>query len=429
MKVAMVLRVLSALAILVIAPQGASARTFLVVPGQSIQAVIDSSASGDTVSVAAGAYTECLDLKGKNILLAGAGPGMTILTGAPGDAVVTFRSAETNACVLTGFTITGGEGRSFPSYRVGGGIYIEDAEPTIEGNEIRGNGTSPSGGVSAWAGGGIYCDGDPYGVGWSPVIEGNIIADNHAQVNGGGVYVWLNMSAMIQNNHFTENTTVEGDGGAIAVLVNSGTQTIQRNIIDHNVAGDHGGGIYLASASSPAPTAEVSFNLIWSNQANGESWTTLSGGGIWISGVNSHVFRNTIVGSVASKGGAIAVRNNVPCIIDRNILAFSTSPTNQACELWCDSPTGVVRTGNILWGEPWYPDPACGACESGFTEAGNAHADPRLCDWQSGDMSIASDSPAARDGVAYAGAGEVRAGCLTAVERVTWGRVKAMYGH
>jgi hypothetical protein len=123
MKVAMVLRALSVLAILGISPQGASARTFLVVPGQSIQAAIDSSASGDTVSVAAGAYTESLDLKGKNILLAGAGPGLTILTGAPGDAVVTFQSGETNACTLTGFTITGGEGHPFPTYRLGGGLY------------------------------------------------------------------------------------------------------------------------------------------------------------------------------------------------------------------------------------------------------------------------------------------------------------------
>jgi hypothetical protein len=249
------------------------------------------------------------------------------------------------------------------------------------------------------------------------------VIGNRSQVNGGGLYLVGHVSARVEDNQFTENSTVEGDGGAIAALVYRGDQTILRNVLDHNIAGDHGGGIYLASASSPAPTAEVSFNLIWSNQGKGTSTITHTGGGIFVSGVQTDVFRNTIVDNSGMWGGGIAVGKSTPVALERNIIAYSTGT-----ELNCIGPTQVVATDNVFWQDPYNPHPADGACREMVYTTGNVNLDPRLCDWQSGDTSIAADSPAAQDGVAYAGAGEVRAGCLTVVERVTWGRVKAMYG-
>ncbi|NOY25363.1 MAG: hypothetical protein GXP62_05775 [Oligoflexia bacterium] len=48
----------------------------------AIQDAIDAATSGDTISVAGGTYTECIDFAGKNLTIAGAGSSSTTLNGA-----------------------------------------------------------------------------------------------------------------------------------------------------------------------------------------------------------------------------------------------------------------------------------------------------------------------------------------------------------
>src|SRR5262245_27203671 len=101
----------------IIAFSGASARTWIIKPDgfldpPSIQAGIDSSSSGDTVLVAPGTYYEAINFRGKNITVrSSVGPAQTTIdaTGT-GSRVVTFSSNEHRAAVISGFTLTGGDG-------------------------------------------------------------------------------------------------------------------------------------------------------------------------------------------------------------------------------------------------------------------------------------------------------------------------------
>lgn len=167
---------------------------------------------------------------------------------------------------------------------------------------------------------------------------------------------------------------------------------------------------------------------MWANEALGISPYVLGGGGVYLTNIGGQVTKNTIIGNSGRYGGGVAIFDDTACTLDRNIIAFSKSPTPlvQACELYCNETFTFAGSENVFW-PVGGGSASCNDCSGLALGSGNVVADPRLCDWQSGDTSIAADSPAARDGVAYAGAGEVRAGCLTAVERVTWGRLKARY--
>lgn len=50
-------------------------------PFTTIGAAITTASSGDTIGVAAGTWSECLDTAGKNLTIVGAGAASTILTG------------------------------------------------------------------------------------------------------------------------------------------------------------------------------------------------------------------------------------------------------------------------------------------------------------------------------------------------------------
>ena len=87
----------------------------------SIQSAIDAAENGDTVIVEPNTYYENIDFLGKAISLTSTDPcddqvvAATIIDGSyPDDpnfgSVVTFNSTETNASILTGFTIRGGTG-------------------------------------------------------------------------------------------------------------------------------------------------------------------------------------------------------------------------------------------------------------------------------------------------------------------------------
>jgi len=116
---------------------------------------------------------------------------------------------------------------------VNSGIYCEYSSPFIHKNLIINNLASDDGGgiycywgaspkiyenkiiynVSGWRGGGIYC-----GVS-SPIIKGNIIANNIAHQDflfwgkGGGIYVSVVSSPTITGNIISNNTSDENGGG------------------------------------------------------------------------------------------------------------------------------------------------------------------------------------------------------------------------
>lgn len=277
---------LSIAVILVVCRNPAHGRTWVIQPdglgdAPSIGAAVDSSASGDSVLLAAGTYTgdgnREIDYLGKAIVVASiSGPALTIVDCERQGRGFYFRNGEDASAVLSGITLVRAEGP-----KSGGGIVCSGASPTIAdswfidavadggggaifciefssplilGNRFIGN--------SAFSGGAIWC-----GNGSSPVIEGNVFAQNNASGSGGAIFCAAFAAATIRSNTFSENSAT-AQGGAI--YLRDSSPLIERNIIAFSVDGE---GIVCILASAPT----LRCNNIFGN-ADGDALCGMDGG-------------------------------------------------------------------------------------------------------------------------------------------------------
>ncbi|MCU0342324.1 MAG: hypothetical protein MUF28_00725 [Ignavibacterium sp.] len=127
-----------------------------LVPQQysTIQSAIDSASVNDTILVSPGIYYENICFLGKNIVVKSSGTAEnTIIDGSqPIDpnyaSVVRFTIAENNVtATLDGFTITGGSGHSVTGKKLGGGIWINNAQAVIINCIIKNNTATQGGGI------------------------------------------------------------------------------------------------------------------------------------------------------------------------------------------------------------------------------------------------------------------------------------------
>ncbi len=207
-------------------------------PYHSIQYAIGQSSTiaGDTVLVMPGRYLENLDYLGKGITVASMyGHLDTIIDGSASstpESCVRFVSGEGRTAVLAGFTLTGGTGHDWTAYTLGGGIYIEDASPTIMRNLIRDN--------AAAYGGGIWCRGSgPSGKG--SLIVNNIFVGNTAggvpsHGYGGAICCDEDVQSEIYHNTIYGNQA-SIEGGGISFLRSRNQTVVENNIIWANTGG------------------------------------------------------------------------------------------------------------------------------------------------------------------------------------------------
>ncbi|MCH8012754.1 MAG: penicillin acylase family protein [Candidatus Marinimicrobia bacterium] len=172
-------------------------------PFATIQYGIDIAVSGDTVLVQPGTYVENINFYGKNLVLGSlfmveeesAYILETVIDGDTSGSVVTFESGENFSVVLCGFTIRNGGGTEaadpmFPGSAAlfGGGIYIENASPTIRNNRISDNYLIYS---CSNRGGGIAIRGNSNPIIVNNTIRNNIVSGPCLWINyfGGGVWI------------------------------------------------------------------------------------------------------------------------------------------------------------------------------------------------------------------------------------------------
>ncbi len=178
----------------------------------TIKAALDSAMLGDTVHVAAGNYSENIELK-DGVEVVSDRTGDTIIKGKGGSNLpVVIANSVGSTTKLDGFIIADGS-----SSGIGGGIQI------------------------AWDS--------------SPIISNCIITGNIGGA-GGGIAVYLNSSPNIINCTITGNIATDFGGG---ILVWQSSPTIYNCIIINNSAGD-GGGIYVYNST---PIAD--YNDVWNN--------------------------------------------------------------------------------------------------------------------------------------------------------------------
>jgi len=309
----------------------------VTVPGDypTIQAAIDSTIYGDEIVISPGTYVENINFRGKNIILRSTYtlvPSIvagTIIDGNQAGSVVTFLGDEPPSCILSGFTITNGNGSNSALEGAGtggpygGGIFGNGTLATIQNNVITANSAKSGAGLAG-------CHG---------AIQNNTISGNSAEGSygghGGGLYF---CHGTIQNNVITSNSSTGGGpwGGVGGGLVNcDGTiqnntinnnsadtcggllgcdGTIQNNIISSNSATwAHGGGFYQCHGT-------IQNNLICGNSAQG--W----GGGLYY--CYATIRNNTICGNSGSYGGGVSRGGTIQnCILWGNTATTSGPQT------------------------------------------------------------------------------------------------------
>ena len=167
--------------------------------------------------------------------------------------------------------ITGGTGEVlFPnpdgSGRVGGGIYVENSEFTLNGGNITGNKSYQGGGIAMVDGANV-------------TITNGSVSDNTSVNNGGGIYHYgkaypdpSKASLTVSGGTISNNKAENGSGGAIfsmAMFSNSSDIKISNATIENNSSapGWTGGAIYL-SGKKGTTSLEITNSTIRGNSGN-----------------------------------------------------------------------------------------------------------------------------------------------------------------
>jgi hypothetical protein len=401
----------------------------------TINGALDASAFGDTVLVAAGVYsdvetrdvglgfpyTSCAFLKDGVVLRSVSGPAVTTIDmmHAPGpqpDVIIAF-FLDSDATAVEGFTITGvttaGHGAAvFFSNKVtfencvfrdmdagestGAGIACEGDLAIINCEFV--NCVAEAGGAIIHSGGhlelagttirscgnkGAYLLGIAGGESESAVIGGCTFLNNWSDNNSGALHIsGYDAGATVIGCHF-EGNTGDNDAGAIG-WGNEGAKTIENCLFVNNGA--------------VGPNAE--------------------GGAITISGSGTCIIRgNTFYGNYQADGtfGGATLEILTPTVFERNIISHSSGGTAIASS----GPLG--SSCNVYW---------MNAQGIGVPLSNtDLEADPLFCSPEVGDFTVQTDSPCVEPQSGTCGQiGAFPASCGTvAVERVSWGQIKALY--
>jgi len=196
---------------------------------RTIQTGIIWAAEGDTVLVKPGVYYENLRFNKKGVVLA--------------SHFIRNDTAAIRTTMLDGDSLTRGENNGSVVY------FTADADSNskVIGFTIRnGKGTKISIGIQEKInGGGIFC-----APGSTPTIARNVITQNHARDDGGGIYIY-SAAPNIFENIITQNSA-GGSGGAIECYYSIRTSP-PASLSSPRGEGVEDGGIEIMPMSNPAP--------------------------------------------------------------------------------------------------------------------------------------------------------------------------------
>ena len=251
------------------------------------------------------------------------------------------------------------------------------------------------------------------------LIDGFAIRNGSVIGRGGGFDIEYCSSITISNNTIENNTATDDWGGGIAVVMSS--VTITKNIIQNNSTNWSGGGISFYdrcsgtvsantimgnSASNGAGMIIEDSNLVVSGNAIKNNTADYEGGAVYFSDVSSSTLTNNIIsGNTAETGGGISCVSSSPTIVNCTITgntatnatgytgggilcAYNAFPIIANCILWADSPDEIYVEGTGATLAVTYSD-----IQGGYSGQGNINSDPLFVDSSNGDYHIGSGSP------------------------------------
>ena len=311
----------------------------------TLQAAIDSAASGDTVLAGPGHYTWSnqggdpvrgficfLDRKHHITFMSEDGPETTILDAEQGSRAVYVQGM--NHITFEGFSVTGGIAPAFGEY-TGGGYFNHISGDTIRNCIFTGN--------RGRYGGAIYSCGNGY-------------------------------VTLVEDCTFTGNTA-ERYGGAAALCCNSVSSVFRRCVIRGNGAGEGGGGVEHDLCPLTFEECVVAEN-------------ECSGRGGAVCGLNDAatiITSCTIAFNEAPDGAGICIFGSSSLTLRRSILAG-----NHGLWLSIDEANAATIGCNDIHGNSGGDDLPAGSIDEGF----NIFLDPQFCGVSgSGNYHLQSDSP------------------------------------
>lgn len=245
-------------------------------PCASVQHAVDVADKGDTIHIAAGTYTESVNID-EDITLLGAGSSRTTI-----QAAEEKEEAQERVLSLDVFF-----GRS---------LYVR-----IEGMTIQ-NGRS-LGRIPMAQGGGILNKGTLW-------MKDVVLRDNYSEGRGGGL---CDMgTSFLEDVHFIDNIAEVKGGGMYG---DYGDKTIRYCQYKGNKAGGNGGGMFLYYAD----TVKMEGTYFYKNR------TEKSGGGVFFNTVRyleslSEVYEKNYAVAANSGGGGGAAYINVPKLRSKNVI-------------------------------------------------------------------------------------------------------------
>ena len=246
----------------------------------SIQAAINAAATGGTIKVGNGHYSEAITIDSGKILVSLNGPAVTVINALGlNSSVVTMDNATLDGFMITGGSAVDGGGILASGGKIknnviegnsasgnGGGLHFRFNRSIVTGNIIRNN-------TAGSRGGGVYTNA-------YLIFSGNTVEANSVSTSsrGGGIYQMPYRSVVIEGNVFKGNA-----GAAIAVPTYAYGQ-IRNNLIFGNYIGvyfgiySHGlavnntitGNTYgvLNGGGCQAGCPQVSNSIVWGNTTN-----------------------------------------------------------------------------------------------------------------------------------------------------------------
>ncbi len=257
-----------------VAPTGADAGNCsdAASPCQTVGYAISESENGDVLELAAGEYTESLEINGLDLTIRGAGDG------AGGSILQAHPEAPESA-----------------SDRV---IFIRNgADVTIESVWIRhGNATGSGGGIWVFGASAL-------------TLTDSTVSHNRASSGGGGIsFEGTELSitrSRILNNQALGTAAFTGGGGGIR-SANGSTVMLVESTVDGNVGVVHSGGIRINGSGAAPSSLAVDRSTISNNATDAPASQSGNGGGVYANGATDLVVVNsTLSGNSGGNGTAI----------------------------------------------------------------------------------------------------------------------------